>query len=329
VSRLVIRHGPRASPVWTGPLGDPPPVSAHGPRHAVLPLALEPLSRIGLTRDVWAELAPLLEGILDGRLDATATDELSIALVEGVAHAARAAGVRSYAQSLETALGYTLTIPDVETAGEVELWSIKDGRSASVWRVRLDEHVIALNVARDDVAAGELTEMGRELIDLHVLDPLGVVEVLGVAPDVLACSWIEGRELHVVDRGDGRGLFIAVEDSACGSSGRQLMLTGRDGVPASDTIWGSWLEALVRQSTVDERGRYFRPRVEANEGDLMLLNEQPVLVALSPGPVVRSRLGWEHDLLDLRTGERDPVLRWGDRAGAHHALERALAAETA
>ena len=227
-----------------------------------------------------------------------------------------------------TALAYTLTIADVEAATEVELWSIKEGRSTSVWRVRLDEHVIALNVARDDIAAGELTEMGRELIDLHALDPLGVVDVLDVAPDVLACAWIEGRELHVVDRGGGRGLFIAVEDSASAANGRQLMLTGREGVPASDTIWAAWLQALVRQSTVDERGRYYRPRVEANEGDLMLVNEQPVLIALSPGPVVRSRIGWEHDLLDLRSGEREPVLRWGDRAGAHQALERALATES-
>jgi hypothetical protein len=245
--------------------------------------------------------------------------------VEGVAHAARAAGVRTYAQSLSTALDYTLKVADVESAAEVELWSIKDGRSASVWRVSLDEHVIALNVARDDIAAGELTEMGRELIDLHSLDPLGVVEVLDIAPDVLACSWLEGRELHVVERGDGRGLLIAVDDSAS-AEGRRLTLTGREGVPASDVLWSSWLAALVRQSTVDERGRYYRPRVEANEGDLMLVNEQPVLVALSPGPVVRSRSGWEHDLLDLRSGERDPVLRWGDLAAAQRALERALQA---
>ena len=142
--------------------------------------------------------------------------------------------------------------------------------------------MFALNVARDDIAAGELLAMGRELTHLHTLDPLGVVDVLDIAPDVLACAWVEGRELHVVDRGDGRGLFIAVEESASATTGRQLMLTGREGVPASDTIWASWLEALVRQTTVDERGRYYRPRVEANEGDLVLVNEQPVLVALSP-----------------------------------------------
>lgn len=328
MSRLTIRHGPRALPVWTGPLGDPPPVGAHWPHHGILPLALEPLTRIGLDSQVWAELAPVLEGILDDRRDPAATGELSLPLVRGVAHAASAAGVRSYAQSLRAALDYTLDIADVEAATDVELWSIKDGRSASVWRVRLDEHVIALNVARDDIAAGELVEMGRELIDLHAIDPLGVVDVLDIAPDVLACAWVDGRELHVVDRGDGRGLFIAVEDSASAANGRQLMLTGREGVPASDTIWASWLRALVRQSTVDERGRYHRPRVEANEGDLMLVNEEPVLVALSPGPVERNRAGWEHDLLDLRSGEREPVLKWGDRAGAHAALERALATES-
>jgi hypothetical protein len=303
-------------------------VGAYGPHHGVLPLALEPLTRIGLDAHVWTGLAPVLEAILDERRAATSTGHLSTSLVRGVAHAARAAGVRSYAQSMRTALDYALGPGGAESAGEVELWSIKEGRSASVWRVRIDDSVLALNVARDDIAASELLAMGRELSDLHVLDPLGVVDVLDVAPDVLACAWVEGRELHVVDRGDGRGLFIAVEDSASAGDGRQLMLTSRKGVPASDTIWASWLEALVRQSTVDEQGTYSRPRVEANEGDLMLVNEQPVLVALSPGPVQRNRAGWEHDLLDLRSGEREPVLKWGDRAGAHAALERALKTES-
>jgi hypothetical protein len=325
VARLTIRHGPRGSPVWTGPLGDPPPVGIRGPHHGVLPLALEPLARIGLDARVWADLAPVLEGILDERREATSAGELSLPLVRGVAHAARAAGVRSYAQSMRAALEYAETIADAESASDVELWSTKEGRAASVWRVRVDDHVIALNVARDDIAAGEQVAMGRELSDLHAIDPLGVVEVLDIAPDVLACAWVDGRELHVVDRGDGRGLFVAVEDSASTAHDRQLMLLGREGVPSSDTIWASWLEALVRQTTIDARGRYARPRVEANEGDLMLLNEQPIMVALSPGPVLRDRAGWEHDLLDLRSGEREPVLRWGDRAGAHAALERALA----
>ena len=41
----------------------------------------------------------------------------------------------------------------------------------------------------------------------------------------------------------------------------------------------------MRQTTVDDAGMLSRPRVEACEGDLVLLNEQPVLVALSPGPL--------------------------------------------
>lgn len=95
---------PRATRVWTGPLGDPPPVTAFGPHHGVLPLALEPLSRIGLDGRAWAELSPLLEGMLDGRLGSASSGELSSTLVKGVARAARAAGVRTYAESLRTAL---------------------------------------------------------------------------------------------------------------------------------------------------------------------------------------------------------------------------------
>ena len=155
--------------------------------------------------------------------------------------------------------------------------------------MRLDDRVVALNVARDDIAAVELVDMGHELRELHARDPLGVVDVLDIKPDVLACAWIDGMELHVVDRGDGRGLFIAVEESV---SRRQRPSADADrpgGRPASDAIWASWLEALVRQTTLDERGKLSRPRVDACDGDLVLLNEQPVLVSLSPGPVVRDR----------------------------------------
>jgi hypothetical protein len=322
---LTIRHGPRGTPVWTGPLGDPPPTGRHGPHHGILPRALEPLARLGLDAQLWSDLAPVLEEILAGHGDAYPVGELSTTVVGGVAHAARAAGVRTWAMSLSTALDYARNCEEATPAQHVDLWSAKEGRTASVWRLQLDDRVMALNVARDDIAAAELTSMGGELRELHARDALGVVDVLDIAPDVLACSWIDGRELHVVDRGDGRGLFIAVEESLAATNGRQLMLTGREGVPPSDMIWSRWLEALVRQTAVDEFGMLSRPRVDACEGDLVLLNEQPILVALSPGPVVRDRRGWERDLLDLSSGERAPALRWGDRAGARKALKRALA----
>jgi hypothetical protein len=310
-----------------GPLGDPPPVGLHGPHHETIPRALEPLERLGLDSNVWSELAPILDAILSGAREPAAVGELSAELVGGVAHAARAAGVRSYGQSVEAALDYALTSTEraeqIADGGDVELWCIKDGRRASVWRVRAGGRVVALNVARDDVSAPELVAIGHELRALHQRDPLGVVDVLDVTPDVLACAWVDGRELHVVDRGDGRGLFIAVEESLRAGTGRPLMLTGK-GVPASDTIWASWLEALVRQTTLEEDGRVARPRVDACDGDLVLLNQQPVLVSLSPGPIVRDRKAWERDLLDLRCGARVGALRWGDRAGARRALTRAL-----
>ena len=336
-----------------GPLEDPPPVGLHGPHHATIPRALEPLERIGLTPAVWAELAPALDAILSELRKPSEIIGLSPELVGGVAHAARAAGVRPYAASVRAALDYALTSTEgapgqtdatpgepgiagptavvagraaIEDGGDVELWCVSDGHRASVWKVRLGGQVIALNVARDDMAASELVEMGHELRALHERDPLGVVEVLDITPDVLACAWVDGRELHVVDRGDGRGLFIAVEELARAGTGRQLMLTGREGVPASDTIWASWLEALVRQTTLEEDGTLARPRVDACDGDLVLLNEQPVLVSLSPGPVMRDRRGWERDLIGLRCGEREGALRWGDRAGARTALTRALVA---
>ena len=316
-----------------GPLEDPPPVGLHSPHHATIPRALEPLERIGLTQEVWAELAPALDAILTELREPAEVSGLSPELVGGVAHAARAAGVRPYAASVRSALDYALTSTDrapggtaTEDAGDVELWCVGDGRRASVWKAQLGGRVMALNVARDDIAASELVDVGHELRALHERDPLGVVEVLDVTPDVLACAWVPGRELHVVDRGDGRGLFIAVEEFARAGTGRQLMLTGREGVPASDTIWASWLEALVRQTSLEEDGRLARPRVDACDGDLVLLNEQPVLVSLTPGPVVKHRRAWERDLISLRCAPREGALRWGDRAGARTALTRALVA---
>jgi len=260
VLKLIIRHGPRAVPIWMGPLEDPPPPGIRGPNH----------------------------------------------------------------RALARALDYALAAVDPAKPHDVELWNVQECRRSSRWRLRLGRRKMALHVARNHREAGELAAMGKELRALHAVDPLGVVDVLDIAPDVLACTWIDGMELHVVDRGDGRGLFIAVEESVPASNGRQLMLTGRDGVPASDAIWASWLAALVRQTTVRANGLLSRPHVEACEGDLVLLNEQPVLVSLRPGPIVRDRASWERDLLDLRSGARTRAFRWGDRAGARSALRRAL-----
>ncbi len=225
----------------------------------MLPRALEPLARLGLDEHLWSDLAPVLDDVLAGRGDPYPVGELSETVVGGVAHAARAAGVRTWSMSMLTALDYARALAAETPVTDVELWSFKEGRTASVWRLKLDDRMIALNVARDDIAAAELASMGRELRELHQRDPLGVVDVLDIAPDVLACAWVEGRELHVVDRGDGRGLFIAVEELAAAANGRTLMLTGREGVPPSDTIWASWLEALVRQTTVDDDGMLSPP----------------------------------------------------------------------
>ena len=227
-------------------------------------------------------------------------------------------------RALARALDYALALADAGRPQGVELWNIQDCRRSSLWRLRIGRRSTALHVARNHREAGELVAMGKELRALHAVDPLGVVDVLEITPEVLACTWIDGRELHVVDRGDGRGLFVAVEGAAPTGDGRQPRPSQRDGVPASDAIWARWLEALVRQTTVRANGLLARPHVEACEGDLVLLNEQPVLVSLRPGAVVRNRANWESDLLDLRSGERTRAFRWGDRAAARAALRRAL-----
>ena len=153
-----------------------------------------------------------------------------------------------------------------------------------------------------------------------------MVEVLDVTPDVLACAWVDGRELHVVDRGDGRGLFIAVEEFAARRHGAPAHADGARACRRRTRSGRAGSRRSCGRRRLAEDGRLARPRVDACDGDLVLLNEQPVLVSLSPGPIVRDRKGWERDLLDLRCGAREGALRWGDRAGARTALTRALVA---
>ena len=106
MSTLTIRHGHRVTPVWTGPLEDPPPIGRWGPHHAMLPRALEPLKRLGLDEHLWSDLAPVLDDVLAGRGDPYPVGDLSETVVGGVAHAARAAGVRTWGMSMLTALDY-------------------------------------------------------------------------------------------------------------------------------------------------------------------------------------------------------------------------------
>ena len=140
MSRLTIRHGPRAVPVWMGPLDDPPPVGLHGP-------ASRGPSRARSSR--WSASASTRSCGPSWRRSSTASSRAAASragrraclptLVGGVAHAARAAGVRPYAESVRAALDYALTSTDALAGtqdGDVELWSVKDGRRASVWRVR-------------------------------------------------------------------------------------------------------------------------------------------------------------------------------------------------
>ena len=99
--------------------------------------------------------------------------------------------------------------------------------------------------------------MGRELPGCTCAS-LGVVDVLDIAPDVLACAWLGGHELHVVD-GDGRGLFIAVEELAAASTdARSCSRGGRRAALGHDL--GELARGARRQTTVDDDGMLSRPR---------------------------------------------------------------------
>jgi len=67
------------------------------------------------------------------------------------------------------------------------------------------------------------------------------------------------------------------------------------------------------------------PRVEVNEGDLLLTEERPVLTALTPGPREAGLGDWVLQMLGLDSGEREPKVCWGKPALAWSHLKSALA----
>ena len=66
VSKLTIRHGPRAAPVWMGPIGDPPPVGAPRPAPRDAAACARAAGAAGARRASVVELAPVLDGLLGG-----------------------------------------------------------------------------------------------------------------------------------------------------------------------------------------------------------------------------------------------------------------------
>jgi hypothetical protein len=253
--------------------------------------------------------------------------------------AALEARVLSFAQSAQAARACL-------SAGEArgDLWSLREGHTASVWRGVRKGRTVALNVARDRVAGCELEETTAELRRLRAAAPDAVIEVLGServpvatagGPSDVAVTvapWIENaQELHVVGADDGAGVFLAVDAFEPAMDDRPLQAArGRSlAGTASDRLWEQILSLAVRMSEFTPDGRAVAPEFEINEGDWALVGERPSLVACAVRGDALGLGAWGMKLLLLSAAGHDASrtrIYWNRPAHARGALERALVA---
>jgi hypothetical protein len=291
--RVALFHGPDRTP-----LGWPPA----GPFHGVVSRGLLPaLAAHGPAR--WAAWAPWLDQALAGETRAAAV------VPAEVVDAARDAGVLTFADSATAACRYLArhlgdALVGLGADGQhadpalVELWSVKEGHTASVWRatVRWRGAVaarFAVNVARDRAAAGELRASAAELTGLAarcgalVAEPLHVaaVEVPGhghVA--ILAQRWIDGA-LEVGSfrpRGASAHRLHAVERFLT-SPGAPATIAGIRGRRLTDAehvlVIGAAIRAGLAGVETLPDGRTSVPRTDVARGDLVLAGAAAHVVA--------------------------------------------------
>jgi hypothetical protein len=307
-----VIHGPDRSPIGTA-------TGPGGPFHGIASRGL--LSLIGEDRELaleWPRVAYRL-------------DEASAVWRDAVMRY----HVLSYSQSAQCAKSFLVD----HGAGLVgdnplhwELWSIKEGHTASVWcatamlgRGRAPRR-FCLNVARDSVASEELLSTVQTLHALAQRDPEGVVEILatkyvrmhaGVGHwdiPVVATSWVDGWELHALPATSTTARLVAVARFLCSETEPSIItrLAGFD--PGSARIWERILVHWIRLGdwgAVD--GPVVLPVFEINEGDWMLSGDV-VLCAVSVGTrsLDPSLAVWACILLQARGGASGAPLYWGD-----------------
>jgi len=189
--------------------------------------------------------------------------------------------------------------PDCTRAERIELWSVREGRTSSVWRVELDAAaweapiVLALDVARGSgAAAAELRAIAAELARMHADDARRINRVVArdevaVAPDVNAkrvpvvvSTWLEGaRELHVTPD----ALWIAVDAFEPSGGGRQVPRGAAKDAAQSDALWAELVDLVVTHSELE--GELVRGvKLEPNDGDLVEHDDAVRVIGMSaPG----------------------------------------------
>lgn len=270
---LDIVHGPRR---------EPPALS--GAYHGILARGLE---GVGIEPAAWPRLAPELDRLLASseRPTPPLADLYEAAVAEGVLPYRASANVAAHVvrelvadNDRLRALANEAEVPEPgrAPASRIELWSVREGQTSSVWRVEIHGRgwvapiVFALDIARGSgAAAAELKSVRAELERMHARDPHRINRVLALheidAVPVVVSTWLEGAlELHVADDAH----WIAVESFEPLPSGEQSPRGSRKDELESDACWAEFVDLTVTHSELGASGvqaAAFQP----NDGDLV------------------------------------------------------------
>jgi hypothetical protein len=307
--QIAVVHGPDRLPVGEG--------SAFVPFHGIISRSLA--ERLSISE--WNSVAAAIESTPLGREVLAYGDSMAIAEQY----------VRSHRAELESLSG----LPAI---ARWELWSCKEGHTASIWRVTAFPQGASppvhfcLNIARDTASGVELEATAEILHRLGQRHPAAVVRVLdrrvldlartGLRVPVIATDWIDGWELHALPKDDGPGRLVAVARFLF-SEDDPMAIRRVAGFPVEPAkSWGRILHHWIRFADWSG-GPVMLPTFEVQEGDWIFDGEDVTLCAasaktltLDPGAAV-----WACIL--LHAAHPQGPIHWGDAAMAIAILKNA------
>jgi hypothetical protein len=302
--QISIVHGPDRLAVAPG--------SANVPFHGIVSRGL--VDR--MTPSEWVEVAPRIEATAWGAETLSYSDSAAIAT----------AYIDEHAGGVLDTLGHRHAVR------RWELWSCKEGHTASIWCASgfpangAPPVRFCLNIARDQAAAAELKATADILVAAGERNPSGVVRVLDCRHmpgprtervPVITTNWIDGWELHALPnaqaREEGRLVAVARFLFSDGNPVRTARVAAFAVEPRRG--WARILHHWIRCCDWNRGdGLVAMPIFEIQEGDWMLSHEDTILCAASaeiclvaPGEAVLACFLIHANLPDRRT-------HWGNVA---------------
>ncbi len=266
--------------------GDTEALHGYRPFHGIASLGL--CAHPACTLEGWRDAAPLL----DAQPDAAGP----------LAGAARECGVLSFDESLAAAAHAAREYGG--GAPPEELWGVKEGHTASVWRATYTgdggPRRVVLNVARDAAASRALEAATDVYRALAAGEPeVAAARVLGVwrlargdaarpPVTVVAQAWVDdAHEINAVPVGPhGARQLVAVErfitDAA--QPARIRSVRGRRLTPDEHARVGRGMALLMRRGARGGEGAWSVPRFVVGHGDWVWRDDGPVAVACGAVP---------------------------------------------